>query len=65
MNLGKENETAEFKKSTSDLKEGVIFLSSIRQGAPLFRGQERRRGHRAVDGRGSREEDLGSDLLIW
>ena len=29
MNLGKESETIEFKKSTSELKEGVISLSSM------------------------------------
>lgn len=29
MNLGKENETVEFKKSTSELKEGVISLASM------------------------------------
>jgi len=29
MNIGKENETIEFKKSTSELKEGVISLSSM------------------------------------
>lgn len=29
MNLGKESETVEFKKSTSELKEGVISLASM------------------------------------
>lgn len=29
MNLGMENETLEFKKSTSELEEGVISLSSM------------------------------------
>ena len=29
MNLGMENETLEFKKSTSELDEGVISLSSM------------------------------------
>ncbi len=29
MNLGKESETVEFKKTTGELKEGVILISSI------------------------------------
>lgn len=29
MNLGKESETLEFKKSTSELKEGMISIASI------------------------------------
>ncbi len=29
MNFGKETETIEFKKSTSELKEGMISISSI------------------------------------
>lgn len=29
MNLGTENETLEFEKSISELKEGVISLSSM------------------------------------
>lgn len=29
MNLGMENETLEFKKSTSELEEGIISLSSM------------------------------------
>ena len=29
MNLGPENETTEYKKSTSELKEGVASIASI------------------------------------
>ena len=29
MNIGRENETVEFKKSTSELKEGIISIASI------------------------------------
>ncbi len=29
MNFGKETETIEFKKSTSELKEGMVSISSI------------------------------------
>ena len=29
MNIGMENETLEFKKSTSELKEGIVSLSSM------------------------------------
>lgn len=29
MNLGKETETLEFKKSTGEIKEGMVSISSI------------------------------------
>ncbi len=29
MNIGKETETIEFKKTTSETKEGIISISSI------------------------------------
>ena len=36
MNLGKENETIEFKKSTGELKEAMISISAMVNYSPLI-----------------------------
>ncbi len=50
MNLGRETETLEFKKSTGELKEGIISIGAIlnkhQKGRAVFRGQAGRYAHR-------------------